>query len=355
MPTHHHFFAVILAGGSGTRFWPESRRHRPKQFLSIIGSKSLYEQTLERMAAKIPAANIIVVTNIRYKTLVQKESRPFGIPAQNILYETSGKNTAPAIGWATARIYRKDRDAITAVLPSDHWIARPKVFWEKIDEAVKLAATDRLVTLGIVPSRPETGFGYLKIERCKQKGRGIFRRVVQFIEKPPLAKARQYVKRKDYFWNSGMFVWKAAVIREELKNYLPEVFSLFLKNDSQGWANRIWNQLPSISIDYGVLEKSLHVACVPAGEIGWSDVGSWEALHHLLPKDKNRNVFSPRNVVIDCQGTLIKGNGRLIAAVGLSGVAIVDTDDALLVCKIDQSQKLRDVMTALKGKKRKEI
>ncbi len=347
-------YCVLLAGGSGTRFWPLSRQVRPKQFLKIVGAQSLFEQTLSRIRSQVPARNILVVTSRRYKTLVRRQAKAFRIPAANFLYEPEGKNTAPAIAWAASRIYSKDRDAVMAVLPSDHLIANPSVFLGCLKEAVGLARQNFLVTFGIVPTRPETGYGYLRTKAIRWEGKRVLT-VEQFIEKPPLDKAKVYARSRNFFWNSGMFVWKASVIREELKFYLPEIFLFFIHRNDQAYAQKIWKDLPGISIDYGVLEKSRRVAAVPAAGIGWSDVGSWEALLTVLPKDGKGNSLEGNVVPIDCAKTLVKGGKKLIALVGLEGIAVVDTPDALLVGRLDQSQKLRDVIAALKAKKRKEI
>jgi len=374
----NNLYAVILAGGTGTRFWPLSRRKRPKQFLTIMGRKSLFEQTIERVRPKVPARNILIVTSARYKNIVRTQARPFSIPAENFLYEPEGKNTASAIGWATARIQARDRDAVMAVLPSDHLIQNPKAFHRCLDEAVRLAERDLLVTFGIVPTRAETGYGYLKIRRTwdvgpldfvrskrrtpvlrsqtrKQFGEGGYLRVVQFVEKPTLEKAKRFLRDKSYLWNSGMFVWKAAAIREALRRYLPEIFLVFEKEYSQAHARKYWKDLPNISIDYGILEKAGNVAAVAASGIRWSDVGSWETLFTVSPKTRNGNVLHGDVLQIDCRNVLAVGSKRLIAMVGLSDVVIVDTPDALLVCRSDKSQRVRDVISELKTKKRKEI
>jgi len=433
----NNLYAVILAGGTGTRFWPLSRRKRPKQFLTIMGRKSLFEQTIERVRPKVPARNILIVTSARYKNIVRTQARPFSIPAENFLYEPEGKNTASAIVFLglsavsflvstrlvgriaapivhlagvvedvgrrkdygvraartssdelgllidgfngmLAQIQARDRDAVMAVLPSDHLIQNPKAFHRCLDEAVRLAERDLLVTFGIVPTRAETGYGYLKIRRTwdvgpldfvrskrrtpvlrsqtrKQFGEGGYLRVVQFVEKPTLEKAKRFLRDKSYLWNSGMFVWKAAAIREALRRYLPEIFLVFEKEYSQAHARKYWKDLPNISIDYGILEKAGNVAAVAASGIRWSDVGSWETLFTVSPKTRNGNVLHGDVLQIDCRNVLAVGSKRLIAMVGLSDVVIVDTPDALLVCRSDKSQRVRDVISELKTKKRKEI
>ncbi len=349
-----NIYAVILAGGSGTRFWPLSRQRLPKQFLNILPGGSLFQQTLKRLQPLIPARNILVVTNAHYKSLVLSQSAFYRIPSKNILLEPSGKNTAPAIGWAASRIYSQDKNALMVVLPSDHLILNTKAFLKKLTEACRLAESGNLVTFGIVPTRPETGYGYLRTIPARQ-GRQSVLKVAQFVEKPPLPKAQAYLRKGNYLWNSGMFVWKVAVIREEMKNYLPDIFLLFIKNNHQAWANKIWSDLPSISIDYGILEKSLHVAAVAASDIGWSDVGSWEALTTVLAKDTFGNILRGDVVNVGSENTYVRADKKLVAAVGLKDIVIVDTPDALLVCRTADSQKVKDVTSWLKEKKRKEL
>ncbi|HBR14481.1 MAG TPA: mannose-1-phosphate guanylyltransferase [Candidatus Omnitrophica bacterium] len=347
-------YAVVLAGGSGTRFWPMSRESRPKQFLNIVGAASLFQDTLKRIKPKIAGANIFIVTNAVYRKQVGQQTAAYQIPKTNILLEPQGKNTAPAICWAAWKIHQINPDAVLAVFPSDHLILHQGNFLKVLEEALVLARREYLVTLGIVPTRPETGYGYLKIRKTTSRGRKVVK-VEKFIEKPSLEKARQFVRQKRYLWNSGMFIWKSAVVLKEFERHLPEMCRVLRGRTALAQIRKIWPQLPNISIDYGILEKADNVAAVPAKDIGWSDVGSWEALADVLPKDKNRNYFKGDVISLDCAGSFVWGEKRLIAAVGLEDLIVIDTPEAVLVCKKDMSQRIREIVSALKKNQRTEI
>lgn len=337
--------AVILAGGSGTRFWPASRQDRPKQFLNLVGKESLLRQTLRRVASKVPAENIWIVANRRYQKEINRQVTGFagrlpggGVRSSRMLWEPQGKNTAPAIGWAVSRIHAVNPRAIMAVLPSDHLIRNTPRFLDALEKAVKLAQANQLVTFGIVPTRPETGYGYLKVKRNN------ILRVEKFIEKPSLARAKQFVRSRAYLWNSGMFVWKTETILEAFRKYLPSVYA------ARGNMLKAWPKLPAVSIDYGILEKARNVAAV-AADIGWSDLGSWESLAEILPKDKKGNSAQGNVLSLDCRGTLIRAGNRLVAAVGVEDLIVIDTPDALLVCPKHRSQDVKKLVEALKKRK----
>ena len=240
------------------------------------------------------------------------------------------------------------------VLPSDHLILKQKKFLKVVREAVRLAQKNYLVTLGITPTRPDTGYGYLKTEKKKINGKQIVK-VEKFTEKPSLSKAKQFLKTKKYFWNSGMFVWKSSVILEEFRKYLPGVYGLIGKKSGTVHIRKVWHRLSSISIDYGILEKSKSVVALPAPDIGWSDLGSWESLMEILAKDKRGNILKGDIVAVNCRNTLVWGEKKVIAPVGLNNMVIIDTPDALLVCPRDRSQDIRDVVNVLVKKKRREI
>ncbi len=345
-----HLYAVILAGGSGTRFWPASRKSHPKQFLKFAGEKTLFQQALMRISPQIGGSRIFIVTNAAYRKTVERQISSFRIPRTNVLLEREPKNTAPAIAWAAAKIYKKDPEAIMAVLPSDHLILNRKNFQQALGRAVGLAQKNYLVTLGIVPTRPETGYGYLQTVREK----GILT-VRKFTEKPSLSKANAFIRKKNYFWNSGMFVWKASVVLAELKKHLPEVYRLVGGRTCSAYMGSVWSRMPNVSIDYGILEKAKNVAAVPAFDIGWSDLGSWESLAEVLSKDKRGNIFKGNIVAIDCKNTLAWGQTRMIAPLGLDSMIIIDTPDALLVCSKKYSQGVRDIVNKLRDRKYKEI
>jgi mannose-1-phosphate guanylyltransferase/mannose-6-phosphate isomerase len=347
-------YAVILAGGSGTRFWPVSRKSNPKQFLNITGKGTLFQETLARIRPEIAGSHIFIITNAAYYNTVRRQVARFKVPKANILLEPSAKNTAPAICWAAAVIQKIDPDAVMAVLPSDHLICEQKKFLKILKEAVCLAREDYLVTLGITPSRPDTGYGYLKTIRKRVGGKQILR-VEKFTEKPVLSKAKQFLKTKKYFWNSGMFVWKSSVILEEFARHLPGVYGLTGKKTGMAHIRRVWRRMPKISIDYGILEKSKNVVAVAAPGIGWSDLGSWESLMEVLAKDKCGNIFKGDIIPVDCHNTMVWGGKKVIAPVGLDDMVIIDTPDALLICPKDRSQDVRDVVNVLMKKKRREV
>lgn len=357
MAINKNIHAVILAGGSGTRFWPASRQDRPKQFLTFVGKESLLRQTIRRVAPKVLAENVWIVANRRYQKEIKRHTSGLGIRASQILWEPKGKNTAPAIGWAAARIHARNPRAVMAVLPSDHLIQNARAFFNALDKAIRLARQDQLVTFGIVPTRPETGYGYLKTKKV-----GGILRVERFIEKPDLARAKQFLKqnRRDrfqtcpYMWNSGMFAWKTETILEAFRKYLPEIYRMFVGTGFKPVPTKIWHKLPAISIDYGILERADNVAAV-AADIGWSDLGSWESLAEILPKDKAGNSLKGNVTTLDCRNTLIQADRRLVAAVGLNDLVVIDTSDALLVCPKHRSQEVKKLIAIFKKKQRREV
>ena len=350
MTVSQHHYAVILAGGRGTRFWPLSRTAQPKQFLRMSGTQSLFEQTIERVRPLIPPSRILVITGADLHEQALRQSRRFRIPAGNVLFEPAGRNTAPAICWAAARLFARDPQAVMAVLPADHLIARPAAFLRHFKKALRLAEQQYLVTIGIVPTRPETGYGYMRSHAVGQ-GRAAIWPVEAFTEKPSRAKAEAFIKERCYFWNSGMFFWRADNILTEFAMHLPAVYDrLFAKTDAQ--VRRAWTALPHISVDYGILEKAENVVTIPAADMGWSDLGSWEALYETGTPDRSGNVLAGPIVALDCQGSYVRGQKRLIAAIGLRDVVIVDTPDALLVCRRDLAQQVRGVVDQIQRQKK---
>ena len=349
MALNRNTYAVILAGGSGTRFWPLSRPQKPKQFLNILSEKTLFQKTVERVLPLIPAERIYIVTGASYKKTVQQQSRPYKIPSRNVLLEPRGKNTAPAVCWAAATLYKKNSDAVFAVFPADHLILKPQAFRKHLKEAFALAEQQYLVTMGIIPHRPETGYGYMKCRRVRRGGRTCWP-VEKFVEKPDLKKARQYLKEKNYFWNSGIFIWRADNILTEYAAHLPDVYQL-LFNKPYSRVLKHWSLLPNISVDYAILEKADNVVSIPAADMGWSDLGSWDALHDVLPQNKDGNHLSGNVVEQGCRNVFIRAEGCPVAAIGLEGVVIVATGKAVLVCRKEDSQKVRAVADAFKQRK----
>lgn len=348
MKKNNNRHAVILAGGSGTRFWPLSRKAKPKQFLSLLNEQTLFQQTLERIRPLVPVNNIWIVSGDPFAREIAIQAKPFAVPSANILLEPVGRNTAPAIAWAAAKIFRRDPEAVMAVLPADHVITNPRRFRCCLNTAFQTAQGQSLVTLGIPPTRPETGYGYIMAQPDRRGGKASWI-VRRFTEKPSLAKARQFLKTKRHYWNSGMFVWRADQILTEFSIHLPVVYEkVFNRPDRH--VRKAWPHFPSISVDYAILEKADNVAMVLAEGIGWTDLGSWEALYELLPKDPDGNVMSGEVVALASQRTYVHGGVRPVAVVGVSDLVIVDTPDALLICRRDLTQGVREVVASLKAR-----
>ena len=354
MSENKNLYAVILAGGSGTRFWPMSRANYPKQFLKIAGKQTLLEQTVSRIASLVPAANTLIVTNAAFERQVRQQLNRFGIRPSNILLEPSGKNTAPAIAWAASHILAKNPKAVMAIFPSDHLILKPQAFRRYLTQAVSLAGRHYLVTMGIVPTRPETGYGYLKTKLIRVTGRPVFQ-VAKFTEKPSLSVARKFIRSRQYLWNSGMFIWRVEDILQAFHRHLPAVAGFFEKYKTSSAVRKFWKKLPSISIDYGILEKAGNVVTVSAKDMGWSDLGIWESLMEVLPVNKEGNIIDGDVVQIGCRDTLIFGHQRLVTTIGLENMVVVDTPDALLICRKDLSRQVKDLVAILKSQNRKEL
>ena len=343
-------YAVILAGGTGTRFWPFSRELEPKQFMQIIGKTSLLQDTIRRITGIIPAKNIYIVTNHRYFYEVKYQVARFKVPDKNIILEPQGKNTAPAIGLCARLILKLDKEAVLAVLPSDHYVKDIRNFKTCIKSAVSLARKGLLVTLGIKPDSPSTGYGYIKV-RAKKNG---YFEVEKFLEKPDLAKASVYFKDKRFYWNSGIFVWKASVFLEEARKYLPKLYALLNLISIQDDIERVWPKIDSISVDYGIMEHSKKIALIPA-DFPWTDLGSWDAMNELLPKDKKGNILHADCLNVGSSGvSVFSRGGRLISLVGVKDLIVADTPDALLVCNKHKAQDVKKIVGMLKSRKRKE-
>lgn len=354
--------AVILAGGSGSRLWPLSRQHLPKQFLALDGEASLLQATINRLSPTINAENVLIVTQ---ESHAKGEAYHALLPYQ-ALYEPVGRNTAPAIALAAAYLAEKGGDPVMVVLPSDHVIKNEVRFREHLDAAIEAAQSGNLVTFGIQPTRPDTGFGYIKIRRSSPLDKGelggigdgnAIYAVERFTEKPDHATAERFLKEGDYYWNSGMFVWRASVILAEIQKYLPEVHQIVQGIIAESRAGATFQQavekhfaaMPSISIDYGVLEKSDRVLLIPCN-IGWNDVGSWHALYEISGQDNNGNALQGNVIAVNCKNSLIRAEKRLVAAIGVEGLCVIETADAVLIAKSDQTQRVREVVDALQEK-----
>lgn len=344
--------ALIMAGGRGERFWPKSRQNMPKQFLSLTDDgKTMIQLTVERIMPLVDAEDIYISTNQDYKKLVMEQLPQ--IPEENILCEPVGRNTAPCIGLGAVHMAKKYGDAVMLVLPSDHLIKYNAIFLSTLEDACKTAEQgDSLVTIGITPDAPETGYGYIKFLPGQLLGRAY--RVDRFVEKPDLETAKEYVASEQYLWNSGMFIWKVSTILENLREYLPAVYGGLLKiqeaigtEQEEQVLEQVFQKFPSESIDYGVMEKAKNIYIL-TGAFGWDDVGSWLAVGRLKKSNEFGNVISGNTVTIDTKNSIIQGGRKLIATVGLQDVIIVDTEDALLVCDKDSAGDIKKVLENLK-------
>lgn len=349
-------YAVIMAGGSGTRFWPLSRSNRPKQFLSLTSKLPLIAETMKRMTGLSTPARTSVVCGEKHAALVKK-SLP-KLPKQNVVVEPEARNTAPAIALACAHVAHSNPQGVIVVLPSDQHVADPVAFRASVEEAVRVAREGRIVTLGIKPSRPETGYGYIRVGGSLS---GEARQVAAFVEKPNLETAQGYLVSGDYLWNAGIFVFRADVMLEAFATHMPELVKP-LNAIRAAWGTKKFPavlkkefaKMPATSIDYGIAEKAPNIAVVPSS-CGWSDVGSFNALPDVRTKDGNGNVSEGQAIVIDSSGCIVLAGNRTVAVVGMTDVVVVDAGDAVLVLPKDKSQDVRKVVEALKAKKLKAL
>ena len=340
---------IILAGGGGTRLFPLSRDCYPKQFLHVIDNKSLLAQTIERFLGLVEAKDIIIVTNERYIFHVQAELKTINAQEAHIITEPMGKNTAPAIALAQSYcqdVLQCDDDEILFVSPSDHLIKPIDVFQDLIRNAQDVAK-DNIVTLGIKPTKPEIGYGYIEAE----KNNNLAKKVISFKEKPDLATAKEYIASGNYYWNGGMFMFSIATMQAELTKYMPAIIDITQSGYQYAVDNFI--NMPDISIDYAVAEKSQKMMMIPMENIYWNDIGSFDAIAEVL-SDKDKNVLKGDILAENCIDTMIIGDNRLIAGIDLENLMIIDTPDALLVAKKGESQKVKNIVNKLKQSKRKE-
>ena len=359
-----HAHALILAGGSGTRFWPLSRQDRPKQLLPLAGSgEPLIAATVRRLEPLIPPEQVWIATGSR---LVDATIRALPrVPRSQFLVEPFARNTAPPIGWATATIARRDADALVAVLPADHFVRDEPAFRGVLERALSVAADGYLTTVGIVPTRPETGYGYVELGDFLREG---VHTVARFVEKPPRDRAQAFVEGGRHLWNAGMFFFRASVMRQAIAEHLPALAvgldvldAAAARGEETAALAEVFESLPSVSIDHGVMEKAERLAVVPGG-FGWNDVGSWEVAWELAARDGRGNALPPGSVVVDATNNLVKdetsapasdasgsGKGRKTwALVGVHDLVIVETDDAVLVIPRNRAQDVRAVVEALR-------
>ena len=344
--------ALIMAGGRGERFWPKSRKNMPKQFLSLTDDgKTMIQLTVERILPLVEMEDIYIATNKDYKPLV-REQLP-GIPEENILCEPVGRNTAPCIGLGAVHISRKYEDAMMVVLPSDHLIKFNNMFLTTLKDACEVAEKDdNLVTMGITPDYPQTGYGYIKFNPHAMEGRAF--QVERFVEKPNLEVAKEYLATEEYLWNSGMFIWKVSSIMKNIQKFMPETYEHLLKiKESVGTPEEEtvleteFHAMPSQSIDYGIMEKAEHIFTIP-GTFGWDDVGSWLAVERIRKSNELGNVVSGNVITVNTRDCIIQGAKKLIATVGLEDIIVVDTEDATLICAKDSTADIKKVIENLK-------
>ena len=344
--------ALIMAGGRGERFWPRSRQNMPKQFLSLTDDgKTMIQLTVERILPLVNMEDIFIVTNRSYKDLV-REQLP-DLPDENILCEPVGKNTAPCIGLGAVHMAKRYDDAVMMVLPSDHLIKYTSLFLNTLSDACEVAEQGgNLVTLGIAPDCPETGYGYIKFQPEQTLGRAFA--VERFVEKPDLETAKAYLASEQYLWNSGMFIWKTSTILKNLQTYLPETYrGLYKIGEAIGKPmeeqvlEREFQAFEAESIDYGVMEKAKNIYIL-SGAFGWDDVGSWLAVGRIKRSNELGNVVNGNVVTVDTRNTTIQGSEKLIAAVGLEDMIVVDSEDALLICEKDHAGDIKKVLENLK-------
>ncbi len=352
--------AVIMAGGIGTRFWPLSRRNKPKQFLPIVSDKTMIEETVGRLLPRFPENAIYTVANAGQTEMI-KSLLP-GLPGDNFIQEPKGKNTAPSLMLATARIYLQNPKAIVAALPADHLIKKTDLFLKKL-EAGAAASTqgEFLITFGIPPTYPATGYGYIQFSRenpLKVQDEPFYA-VQKFKEKPEHKQAKIFVKKGTYFWNSGMFLWQADVFARKIEQFAPSLFPYWekmlealAKRDEPAMA-AIFEEIPSISIDYALMEKAEGVL-MAEGNFGWSDVGAWSSLSDIWPQDRERNALKGEGIVLDSQNCLVYNPKKLTALIGVKDIIVVDTEDALLITHKSQDQKVKKVLEIIKQKGKKE-
>jgi mannose-1-phosphate guanylyltransferase len=359
--------AVLLAGGRGTRFWPRSRMRAPKQLLNIAGRDTMLRETVARLEPIFPQRSLWAVTNVEQAAAVRREFRC--VPAPHILAEPAGRNTAAAIGLAAIHLAHEHGDALMAVLPSDSYIADEARYRALVRAALVLARRPgNLVVLGIPPTRPETGYGYIERGGVSARSRGVTAFAVRrFTEKPPLPVAKKYVASGKFLWNAGMFFWRVSTFLESLRQFLPATHGALMELSRyigtpqySSKLKRIYSRLENISVDYAVMEPAArargasHVSVIPA-KVGWSDIGSWAAVYELLAQKPRANVSAGPFLALDATGNYFWSPKKFVAAIGVHDLVLVETDDALLLCSRERSQDVGKIVRWLGDNRRKEL
>jgi mannose-1-phosphate guanylyltransferase len=354
------YYALIMAGGGGTRLWPLSRRARPKQALTLVGERTMFEHAVDRIASLFQPEEIFVVTGEEHLESLLLQAPE--LPRANFLLEPVGQGTAPAIGLGAVHLRRRDPQAVMVVLTADHFIRDVERFRRVLTAAAQVAEKGHLVTLGITPSFPSTALGYIQQgeQLYEVDGFAVFR-ALRFTEKPSPETAFQMVESGLYTWNSGMFIWRVDRIMEEFARQMPDLYDVLMQIDAvlgtpayEPTLRRLWPELSPQSIDYGVMEGARDVVVIPV-DIGWSDVGNWSSMREILPADADGNVVVGEHVGLETRNTIVFGGHRLIATIGLEDMIIVDTDDALLICPVDREQDVREMVRQLREMGRKEV
>jgi mannose-1-phosphate guanylyltransferase len=352
------FYALIMAGGIGTRFWPLSRKKKPKQFLPIISDNTMLEETVKRISPLIPNSNIYTIAN-HQQTQTIKALLP-DISEEKFIVEPEGKNTAPCLLLASAVIHLKNPEAVMAVLPADHFIENDSLYLKKLKAAAAAAEQSQsLITFGIPPSYPSTGYGYINFARENPSPflEEDFFSVKEFREKPSYKQAKAFIQSGNYFWNSGMFIWSTRIFTEKIEHFAPALFAHWkdllraVNQRDEERISSIYSKLPATSIDYALMERAEGVL-MGEGNFGWSDVGAWSSLAPFWPQDENKNAFRGDNILLDVENCLVYNPQKLTALIGVKDLVVVDTEDALLICHKSQDQKVKDVVEKIKQKKK---
>lgn len=354
-----HYYGLILAGGRGTRFWPRSRKRFAKQVLNVVGERSLIQATVDRLAPVIAPERLWVLTSHDLRDIIARQLPE--IPKKQILAEPMQRNTGPAIGLAAHILHSVDPNAVMGVFPADHVVGKTGVFRTVLRGALRAAAAGHLMVVGIEPRWPETGYGYLEFPKGTRARASQPVPVRRFREKPGMGVARRYVAAGNFFWNSGMFFWRADVLLDELRRHLPRTATVLASLPpfrDRHFAAKVKQAFPlcdNISIDFAVMERAKDVRGIPAPDFGWNDVGSWNAVYELLPRDSCGNALSPDSLCLDAHDNFVDARGKMVALVGVRDLIVVDTPDALLIADRAHAQQVGDVVKALEKQKREEL
>jgi len=354
-----HYYGLILAGGRGTRFWPRSRRSRSKQVLKFFGERSLIQQTVDRLGPVLPPERLWILTSPQLRAEIVKQLPE--VPKRQILAEPAQRNTAPAIGLAAHILQSIDPNALMGVFPADHVIAKPREYVRLLRPAFKSAAEGNIVVLGIQPRWPETGYGYIEFPEGAAGGERKAVRVVSFREKPNAATAEQFLAAGNFYWNAGMFFWKTSVLLDALRRFLPKTEHLlaglppFTSSKFPAALAAAFPQCDNISIDYAVMERAPNVTGIPAGDFGWNDVGSWNAVYELQKRDAQGNALRSDSIIEASTGNYVDAEGKLVALLGVKDLIVVDTPDALLIADRRRAQEVGELVRRLEKAGRNEL